>query len=185
LALRLTFAWMLGLPNIDAKPSREMSVDKPEPDTGGSADHWGGACPAHWLLGDVGRYLVGDDASPMEVGAAGRAAVSRGSSDLDELLASAYAAHDVIATELRLAGPRLGYRRTVFALSPAPVALMLFCLRCCHVGDDVSVLQHTAGQGTVRRSACWPFGMATAEQLTRPPERPSVPLPDGLEDLAR
>ena len=159
-------------------------MDKPQPETGGMTDHWGGACPAHWLIGDVGRYLVGDDASPAEVGAAGRTAVSRASSELDALLASAYAAHDVVATELRLAGPQLGYRRTVFALPPTPVALMLLCLRCCQVGDDVSVLQHTAGQGTVKRSACWPFGMATAEQLTRPPERPSEPLPGGLEDLA-
>jgi hypothetical protein len=88
------------------------------------------------------------------------------------------------STDRRIAGPRLGYRRTVFALSPTPVALLLLCLRRCHVGDDVSVLQHTAGQGTVTRSACWPFGMEAAEQLTRPPERPAVPLPDGLEDLA-
>ena len=64
-----------------------------------------------------------------------------------------------------------------------PVALMLLCMRLCDVGDDVSVLQHTAGQGTVTRSASWPFRMKAAEQLPGPPERTSVPLPDGLEDL--
>jgi hypothetical protein len=159
-------------------------VDEPQPETGGKTDHWGGACPAHWRLGDVGRYLAGDEASPAEVGAAGRTAVTQASLEIDELIASASAAHEVVATELRIAGPRLGYLRTAFALSPTPVALLRLCLRRCHVGDDVSVLQHTAGQGTVTRSACWPFGMEAAEQLTRPPERPAVPLPDGLEDVA-
>jgi hypothetical protein len=152
-------------------------------DMGDSADPWDGACPARWLIDGVGRYLAGDDAPPPEVGAVGRQAVTRAASEVEQLLSSAYAAHEVVATELRFAGPQLGYRRTVFALSPTPVALMLLCMRLCDVGDDVSVLLHTAGQGTVTRAAAWPFGMDAAEQLTRPPERPSVPLPDGLDDL--
>jgi hypothetical protein len=145
---------------------------------------WAGTCPGRWLVDDVGRFLAGDGASPTERAGAGRQAVSRAASEVNELLTSAYAAHEVVATELRFAGPKAGYRRTVFALSPTPVALLLLCLRLCDVGDDVSVLQHTAGQGTFTRSAPWPFGMEAAEQLTRPPGRPSVPLPDGLDDLA-
>ena len=155
-----------------------------QPETGEAADPWDGACPAHWLVDGVGRYLAGDDALAPEIGAVGRQAVTRAASEVDRLLSSAYAAHEVVATELRLAGPRRGYRRTVFALSPTPVALMLLCMRLCDVGDDATLLQHTAGQGTVTRAAAWPFGMDAAERLTRPPERPSVPLPDGLDDLA-
>jgi hypothetical protein len=33
----------------------------------------------------------------------------------------------------------------------------------------VTVLQHTAARGTSSRHGQWPFGMAEAERLTRPP----------------
>jgi hypothetical protein len=142
---------------------------------------WAGGCPVSWLVDDIGRFLAGDDAPAEDVTGAGRGAVGRAAHEVDDLLKSAFSAHEVVATELRFAGPDRGYRRTVFALPPTPVALMVLCLRMCDVGDDVSVLQHTAGQGTSTRSASWPFGMAVAEELTRPPERTSaVPLPEGL-----
>lgn len=147
------------------------------------ADPWEGTCPARWLINDVGRYLTGDEASPSEVAGVGRDAVTRAATEVNDLMASAYAAHDVVATELRFTGSAHGARRTVFALSPSPVALMLLCMRLCAAGDEISVLQHTAGRGTTTRSAAWPFGLAVAEQLSRPPESPTVPLPAGLDDL--
>jgi hypothetical protein len=135
-----------------------------------------------WLVEDIGRFLEGDDADPADVGGAGRRALTRAAGEVDELLGSAFAAHEVIATELRFAGPERGFRRTVFALPPTPVALMLLCMRMCDTGDQVSVLQHTAGHGTCTRSELWPFGMAQAEELTRPPARHGAPpLPSGLE----
>ncbi len=154
-----------------------------QPDTS-TAEPWGADCPVRWLVDGVGRYLAGDDASPAETSRAGRQAVTRAASEVNDLLGSSYAAHEVVATELRFAGPERGFRRTVFALSPTPVALMMLCMRLCDVGDDVSVLQHTAATGTTTRTAPWPFGIDVAEQLTRPPERPSDPLPDGLDDVA-
>lgn len=145
------------------------------------ADPWPGMCPVRWLVDDVGRFLAGDDASPHEVDETGRRALTRGAGEVADLLRSAFAADEVVATELRFAGPARGFRRTVFAVPPAPVALLLLCLRMCEVGDDVSVIQHTAAHGTSTRSASWPFGMATAEELTRPPDRHTVPLPGGLD----
>jgi hypothetical protein len=142
---------------------------------------FGGACPVRWMVDDIGRYLVGDDAPDDEVGRAGRVAVTRAADEVRDLLGSAYAAHEVVATELRLAGPARGFRRTVFALGPTPVALMLLCMRMCDCGDDVTVLQHTAARGSTTRTAVWPFGLATAEELTRPPASEAVPLPDGLD----
>jgi hypothetical protein len=97
-----------------------------------------------------------------------------------ELLRSAFAPDDVVATELRVAGPTRGFRRTMFALPPTPVAPLLLCLRMCDLGDDVSIIHHTAAHGRSTRTETWPFGMSVAEQLTRPPERHTVPLPDGL-----
>jgi hypothetical protein len=135
-----------------------------------------------WLVDDIGRFLAGEDASPDEIVDAGHQALGRATGEVNALLGSAFAAHEVVATELRLAGPARGFRRTVFALAPTPVALLLLCMRLCELGDDVSVLQHTAGHGTSTRSAAWPFGMDVAEELTRPPERHTVPLPEGLED---
>jgi hypothetical protein len=141
---------------------------------------WRGSCPVRWLVDDVGRFLAGDDAPADEIDGTGRRALGQASSDLDELLRSAFGAHEVLATELRLAGPTRGFRRTVFAVTPTPLALMLLCLRLCEPGDDVTVMQHTAGQGTTTRADRWPFGTATAEELTRPPARHAEALPDGL-----
>jgi hypothetical protein len=135
------------------------------------------------MVEDIGRYLAGDDAGSTEVGSAGRQAVTRAATEVNDLLRSAYSAHEVVATELRFAGPERGFRRTVFALSPTPVALMLLCMRMCDVGDDVSVLQHTAALGTASRSAVWPFGMDLAEKLTRPPARDDTPVPDCLDGI--
>jgi hypothetical protein len=133
------------------------------------------------MIDDIGQFLAGDGAGPDDVGRAGRLAVTRAADEVTHLLASAYAAHEVVATELRLAGPRRGFRRTVFAVSPTPVALMLLCMRMCDTGEDVTVLQHTAARGTTTRTAAWPFGLAVAEELTRPPACESVALPDGLD----
>ncbi|MFO7281998.1 MAG: hypothetical protein C0P77_016470 [Thermoanaerobacterales bacterium] len=151
--------------------------------TGHDHDPFDGTCPLRWMVEDIGRYLAGDDAPPEEVDAAGHRAISRAVDEARELLQSAYRAHDVVATELRFAGPVRGFRRTVFALPPTPAALMLLCARMCDVGDDVQVMQHTAACGTATRSASWPFGMAVAERLTRPPARDDVPVPAGLDDL--
>lgn len=145
-------------------------------------DPFGGSCPVRWMVDDIGRYLAGDDATPTEVGSAGRQAVTRAAAEVNDLLRSAYSAHEVVATELRFAGPERGFRRTVFALSPTPVALMLLCMRMCDTGDDVIVLQHTAACGTATRTATWPFGMDLAEQLTRPPARTSADMPDGVDE---
>ena len=141
-------------------------------------------CPVRWLADDIGAYLAGDDAGEgpgdEAVQRVGREALTRAASEVDDLLHSAFAAHEVVATELRFASPRQGFRRTVFALPPTPAALLVLCLRLCEPGDDVHVLQHTAGHGTTTRGDRWPFGMSVAERLTRPPERDTVPLPAGL-----
>ena len=149
---------------------------------GGADDPFGGDCPVRWLIDDIGRYLAGDDASSTDVGSAGRNAVTRAAGEVNELLRSAYSAHEVVATELRFAGPARGFRRTVFALSPTPAALMLLCMRMCDTGDDVSLLQHTAARGTTSRTATWPFCMDRAERLTRPPARDDIEVPAGLDD---
>lgn len=142
---------------------------------------FGGGCPVRWMVEDIGRFLAGDDAPPAEVGRAGRQAVGRAANEVHDLLRSAYAAYEVVATELRLAGPARGFRRSVFAVSPTPVALMLLCMRMCDVADDVTVVQHTAARGSTTRTAAWPFSLAVAEELTRPPASEALPLPDGLD----
>jgi hypothetical protein len=135
-------------------------------------------CRAKWLVDEVGRYLADDDADESEVASTGRIAVTQGAAQVNELLRSAFAAHEIVATELRLVGPNRGARRTLFSDQPTPVALLLLCMRLCDVGDEVEIVHHTAGRGTTRRSANWPFGMDKAEELTRPPVRETVPLPD-------
>jgi hypothetical protein len=142
----------------------------------------GWSCPGRWMIDDVGRFLAGEEAPPDEVHRAGHEAVARGAEELGELLRTSYAPHEVVATELRFAGPARGSRRTVFPLGPTPVALMLLCLRTCDPGDDVTVLQHTAACGSFSRNGSWPFGLAVAEELTRPPAG-DITAPVGLEDL--
>jgi hypothetical protein len=141
-------------------------------------------CPTGWVVEDVGRYLAGDDASASQVGSTGREALSRAACEVERLLRSSYRAHEVVATELRFAGPRLGFRRTVLAVSPSPAALILLCMRMCDAGEHISVLQHTAARGTTNRTARWPFGMDQAEQLTRPPARDDSDLPADLDEPA-
>jgi hypothetical protein len=142
-----------------------------------AADPFGGTCPVRWMIDDIGRYLGGDGASPDEVAGTGRRAVTRAATEVEELLRSAYAAHEVVATELRFAGPERGFRRTVFALPPTPIALMLLCMRMCDPGEAVTVVQHTAGRGSPSQSAAWPFGLDIAEQITRPPSSDTGELP--------
>lgn len=135
-------------------------------------------CRLGLLVDDIGRYLVGDDsADDTEVRRLGRTAISRGAEQVSQLLRTAYGADEVVATELRLVGPRRGARRTVFADEPTPVALLLLGLRLCDIGDEVEMLFHTAAKGTTSRKAQWPFDMATAEGLTRPPSNPEPPVP--------
>ncbi|HEY7070450.1 MAG TPA: hypothetical protein VH479_10065 [Acidimicrobiales bacterium] len=134
------------------------------------------------MVDDVGRFLAGDEAPPDAVAQAGREALARASEELSELLRTTYAPHEVVATELRFAGPARGFRRTVVPLGPTPVALMLLCLGACDPGDDVIVLQHTAACGSLSRTGTWPFGLAVAEELTRPPAG-DANAPVGLEDL--
>ena len=151
------------------RDEHEHTIAAGDDGDGGHGEPFGGECPVRWLVDDIGRFLAGDDASPNEVGSVGRQALGRAASEVHDLLHSAYSANEVVATELRFAGPERGFRRTVFALPPTPVALMLLAMRMCDPGDDVSVLQHTAARGTTSRRGRWPFGMAEAERLTRPP----------------
>jgi hypothetical protein len=134
-------------------------------------------CPVAWLIDVVGRYLAGDDADDATALTVGREAVTRGALQANELLRSAYAAHEVIATEIRFAGVRRGSRRTLFAEAPTPVALLVLCVRLCDPGDEVTVMLHTAADGTSSHSAIWPFGTDVAERLTRPPGRDDPTLP--------
>jgi hypothetical protein len=150
---------------------------EPRRDQAHAAEQPEHTCRAKWLVDEVGRYLAGDDAEEGDVASAGRLAVTQGAAQVNELLRSAFAAHEVVATELRLVGPTRGARRTLFSDQPTPVALLLLCLRLCDVGDEVEIVHHTAGRGTTRRSSIWPFGMDKAEELTRPPVRETVPLP--------
>ena len=135
-------------------------------------------CPIGWLIDEVGSYLSDGDGNGDDdaARALGRAAVTQGAQQVNELLRSAFAAHEVVATELRLTGTRRGARRTVFADQPTPVALLLLCVRLCDLGDEVTVLHHTAAQGTTTRTATWPFGMTRAEEITRPPAHPDPAL---------
>jgi hypothetical protein len=132
-------------------------------------------CPVGWLIDEVGAYLSGDDDAEA-ARAVGRRAVTQGAQQVNELLRSAFAAHEVVATELRFTGARRGARRTVFAEQPTPVAVLLLCGRLCDIGDEVVVVHHTAAHGSTSREATWPFGMARAEELTRPPGRPNDDL---------
>ncbi len=146
------------------------------------ADEGEHTCPLSWLVDEVGRFLSDPDADHDAVVHAGQQAIHQGATQVNALLGSAFAAHEVVATELRLVGPTRGSRRTVFAEGPTPVALLLLCLRLCDLGDEVTMLYHTAGRGSTSRSAAWPFGMDRAEELTRPPSDATAPVP-GLDDL--
>jgi hypothetical protein len=187
MGLPLTSRRLLSQPNTCRAPLDQTSQgDKvtDEHDSSEPSRELPAGCPVRWLAADIGRFRSDeDDLTPRDAEAVGREALARAARDVEDLLGSAFAPHEVVATEVRLAGPRRGFRRTVFALPPSPGALLLLCLRLCDGGDggdDVAVLQHTAAHGTTTRSERWPFGMADAERLTRPPERHSVPLPEGL-----
>ena len=56
-----------------------------------------------------------------------------------------------------------GYRE-----APGPLTLLAFCSAHCVAGDRVSLKLVTAQRGAVTASEDWPFGLETAEHMTRP-----------------
>jgi len=120
-----------------------------------------------WLLHELETWLAGDRPCQTErrriVAGALRTAVEDAHDWLDGRLDGT----DVVRVDLRVEGPDRD-RHSVFRKVPSPLGLLLICLDQCRVGDEVTLTQELAKAGRVEARATWPFGMAEAEELTRP-----------------
>ena len=120
-----------------------------------------------WLLHELETWFAADRPCRSErrriVAGALRSAVVDAHAWLDGRLDGG----EVVRVDLRVAGPDRE-RHSVFRGVPTPLALLLICLDQCRVGDEVTVTQELAKAGRVEVRATWPFGMAEAEELTRP-----------------
>jgi len=120
-----------------------------------------------WLLHELETWLAGDRPCQTErrriVAGALRTAVE----DAHDWLGGRLDGTDVVRVDLRVEGPDRD-RHSVFRKVPSPLGLLLICLDQCRVGDEVTLTQELAKAGRVEARATWPFGMAEAEELTRP-----------------
>jgi len=120
-----------------------------------------------WLLHELETWFAGDRPCQRErrriVAGALRAAVEDAHDWLDGRLDGT----DVVRVDLRIDGADRE-RHSVFRQVPSPLALLLICLDQCRVGDEVTLTQDLAKAGRIEARATWPFGMAEAEELTRP-----------------
>jgi len=120
-----------------------------------------------WLLHELETWFAGDRPCQKErrriVAGALRTAVEDAHGWLDGRLDGA----EVVRVDLRVEGPDRD-RHSVFREVPSPLGLLLICLDQCRVGDEVTLTQELAKAGRTEARATWPFGMAEAEELTRP-----------------
>ena len=130
---------------------------------------------AGWLMEQIGRYLVGDDAPDDAREAAAREALANGQDAFNAFVESRCCARDIVVTHVDLARANGHTCRHAFRVTPGPVALLVFCAANCEPGDRVTVRQVTAGAGAVCAEEAWPFGLEGAERMTVPaPARLSV-----------
>ncbi|MGH3849382.1 MAG: hypothetical protein ACRDRT_06730, partial [Pseudonocardiaceae bacterium] len=74
----------------------------------------------------------------------------------------------VVSTEIRITTACGDQDACVYRSLPNPLALLLIGSQRCRAGDRVGIVVQRAGMDPSERSSVWPFGLATAERLTRP-----------------
>jgi hypothetical protein len=116
----------------------------------------------------IGAYLAGADASIDERARAARLALRNGHDNFHQFVSSRIEPTEVVCTVLSIdrAEEHLGCQ--AYRELPGPLTLLAFCSANCFVGDGVSLKQITAQRGAVTVSEDWPFGLDTAEHMTRP-----------------
>ena len=123
---------------------------------------------ARWLLDEIGVYLAGADAPDSERDRAARAALHNGHDNFRQFVESRLEPTDVVCAVLSIDRDEQHLGCQAYREMPGPLTLLAFCSANCVAGDRVSVRQVTAQRGAVTASEDWPFGLDTAEHMTRP-----------------
>jgi hypothetical protein len=122
---------------------------------------------AAWLMHEIGTFLA-EDADDATRDATARTALRNGHRDFAAFTASRCLPEEVVGVQVFVARGGRVTHRAWYRRVPSPIGLLVLCSTVCDAGDEVSLVQSTAGCGRVTTSESWPFGLACAEQMTVP-----------------
>jgi hypothetical protein len=123
---------------------------------------------AQWLMDELGNYLVGSDAPATSRDDAARAALRNGHRGFRAFVDSRCEPSDVVMVELSIERASGHVCQAAYREVPGPLDLLVLCTTNCVDGDKVTLRHMTAQRGSVTCSEDWPFGMDSAERMTRP-----------------
>lgn len=120
------------------------------------------------LMGQADRFLGVETDSPGQRRSGAALALAHASRQVRELVASAVEPGTPVAVTIHRerSGARLSSDH--YLTLPNPLSLLVLGWSAYDEGDDIIVVIHQAGLPERRRTARWPFDLATAERLTRP-----------------
>ncbi len=127
----------------------------------------GSAERARWLLREIGSFL-GDATDPAIRDAFARDALRNGHHDFESFATSRCAPDDVAVVRLDVLRDDAIVRTSWYRQVPSPIGLLVVCAGICVDGDRVRLVQITASLTRVTAEDDWPFGLATAEQMSIP-----------------
>jgi hypothetical protein len=120
-----------------------------------------------WLMHEIGTFIA-EDADHATRDAAARDALRNGHRDFAAFTASRCLPEEVVGVQVLVAREGRVTHRAWYRRVPSPIGLLVLCSSVCETGDEVSLVQSTAGCGRVTTSEHWPFGLGCAEQMTVP-----------------
>lgn len=120
------------------------------------------------LMGEADRFLGVETDSPGQRRSGAALALAHASRQVRELVASAVEPGTPVAITIHRerCGARLSSDH--YLTLPNPLSLLVLGWSAYDEGDHITVVIQQTGLPELRRSAVWPFDLATAERLTRP-----------------
>lgn len=132
------------------------------------------------LMGEADRFLGVDTDSPRQRRSGAALALAHASRQVRELVGSAVEPGTPVAVTIDRERSGAQLSSDHYLTLPNPLSLLVLCCSAYDEGDDITVVIQQTGLPELRRTARWPFDLATAERLTRPrdPAEPQRPATD-------
>jgi len=122
-----------------------------------------------WLLDEATAFIAEPEEEPVGARARGLLTLVHASRQARALVREPVPVGAPLAVGIGVSTPGGPERLSIHRELPNPLALLCLASQRCRPGDQVRIFVQRAGLAPVERAAIWPFGLAVAEELTRPP----------------